>query len=238
MANPVQLWAGWQFYKGAWVALKRKSSDMHTLDAVGTSAAYFYNALITFIPGFFAGISSQTFFDGSVGIMFPGLTGHYLEAIAKGRTSSAIKSLLGLRAKTARVVRDGKEIDVSLDDLVVDDIVIVRPGDKVAVDAESRSEHPLGQAILNEAKKRNLRVSELRRFEALAGHGIRALVNGKEILVGTSKLMKDNKLDTRKVDDKSIQLYDAGKTLMFVAIDGKIEAVVGVADTLKKILLR
>ncbi len=103
----------------------------------------------------------------------------------------------------------------------------------MAVDAESRSEHPLGQAILNEAKKRNLRVSELRRFEALAGHGIRALVNGKEILVGTSKLMKDNKLDTRKVDDKSIH-DDAGKTLMFVAIDGKIEAVVGVADTLKE----
>jgi Cu+-exporting ATPase len=100
--------------------------------------------------------------------------------------------------------------------------------------AESRSEHPLGQAILNEAKKRNLRVSELRRFEALAGHGIRALVNGKGILVGTSKLMKDNKLDTRKVDDKSIKLYDAGKTLMLVAIDGKIEAVVGVADTLKE----
>ena len=364
--------------------------------------------------------------------MFLGLTGHYLEAIAKGRTSSAIKSLLGLKAKTARVVRDGKEeIDVSVDDVVVGDIIIVKPGEKVAVDgviiegessvdesmitgesipvtkrpgdevigatinksgsfkyratkvgkdttlaqiikmvesaqaskapiqriadrisnyfvpivflvaitsfifwlyispvaslafaittfvsvlivscpdalglavpisimvgtgkgaengvlikdaksletlhkvqaivfdktgtlikgepsvtdilsinslndsdmlsliasAESRSEHPLGQAILNEAKKRNLRISEPRRFEALEGHGIRAQVNGKEILVGTSKLMEDNKLDMQKVDYKSKQLYDAGKTLMFVAIDGKIEGVVGVADTLKE----
>jgi Cu+-exporting ATPase len=100
--------------------------------------------------------------------------------------------------------------------------------------AESRSEHPLGQAVLNEAKKRNLGLSEPRRFEALAGHGIRAQVNGKEILVGTSKLMKDSKLDLRKAEDKSTQLYDAGKTLMFVAIDGKMEAVIGLADTLKE----
>ena len=366
--------------------------------------------------------------------MFLGLTGHYLEAIAKGKTSSAIKSLLGLRAKTARVLRGAKELDISVDDVVVDDIVIVRPGEKVAVDgivlegessvdesmitgesmpvskqpgddvigatinksgsfryratkvgkdttlaqiikmvesaqaskapiqriadrissyfvpivflvaiisfilwlyvapvvgslafaimtfvsvlivscpdalglavpisimvgtgkgaengvlikdaksletlhkvqaivfdktgtltkgqpsvtdvlsinglndndmlslvasAESRSEHPLGQAILNEAKKRNLRVSEPRRFEALAGHGIRARVDGKDILVGTSKLMEDNKIYTQKaiVDDKSKRLYDAGKTLMFVAIDGKTESVIGVADTLKE----
>src|SRR5919197_3300175 len=365
--------------------------------------------------------------------MFLGLTGHYLEAIAKGKTSSAIKSLLGLRAKTARVLRDGKEADVSVDDVVVDDIVIVKPGEKVAVDgviiegdssvdesmitgesipvtkrpgdevigatinksgsfkyratkvgkdttlaqiikmvesaqaskapiqriadrisnyfvpivflvaiisfifwlyigpvaslafaittfvsvlivscpdalglavpisimvgtgkgaengvlikdaksletlhkvqaivfdktgtltkgqpavtdvlfinglndnytlglvasAESRSEHLLGQAILNEAKKRNLRISEPRRFEALEGHGIRAQVNGKEILVGTLKLLEDNKLYTQKavVDNKSKHLYDAGKTLMFVAVDGKIEAVIGVADTLKE----
>jgi Cu+-exporting ATPase len=102
--------------------------------------------------------------------------------------------------------------------------------------AESRSEHPLGQAILNEAKKRNLRVSEPRRFEALAGHGIRARVDGKDILVGTSKLMEDNKIYTQKaiVDDKSKRLYDAGKTLMFVAIDGKTESVIGLADTLKE----
>jgi len=66
--------------------------------------------------------------------MFLGLTGHYLEAIAKGKTSSAIKSLLGLRAKTARVLRGAKELDISVDDVVVDDIVIVRPGEKVAVD--------------------------------------------------------------------------------------------------------
>jgi P-type Cu+ transporter len=100
--------------------------------------------------------------------------------------------------------------------------------------AESRSEHPLGRAILNEAKKRNLRISEPRRFEALAGHGIRAQVNGKDILVGTSKLMEDNKIDAQKIDDKSKQLYDAGKTLMFAAVDGKIEALIGVADTLKE----
>jgi Cu+-exporting ATPase len=132
LATPVQFWAGWQFYKGAWIALKRKSSDMHTLYAVGTSAAYFYSAVIAFFPEFFS--TAQTFFDASVGILFLGLLGHYLEAVAKGRTSTAIKALLGLQAKSARVVREGKELDISVDDVLVDDIVVVRPGEKIPVD--------------------------------------------------------------------------------------------------------
>ena len=132
LATPVQFWAGWQFYKGAWIAVKRKSSDMHTLYALGTSAAYFYSAVITFFPEFFA--NAQTFFDASVGILFLGLLGHYLEAVAKGRTSTAIKALLGLQAKSARVVREGKELDISVDDVIVDDIVVVRPGEKIPVD--------------------------------------------------------------------------------------------------------
>ena len=120
---------------------------------------------------------------------------------------------------------------LSINGLNDDDIL------SLVASAESRSEHPLGQAISNEAKKRNLKISEPRKFEALAGHGIMAQVNGKDILVGTSKLMEDNKIYTQKavvVDNKSKQLYDAGKTLMFVAVDGKIEAVIGVADTLKE----
>jgi P-type Cu+ transporter len=133
LATPVQFWAGSQFYKGAWVALKRKSSDMHTLYGVGTSGIFLQRSN-NFPPGFFCWRKFPGFFDASVGIMFLGLTGHYLEAIAKGKTSSAIKSLLGLRARTARILRDSKEVDVSVDDVVVDDIVIVRPGEKVAVD--------------------------------------------------------------------------------------------------------
>ncbi|MDQ3836669.1 MAG: heavy metal translocating P-type ATPase, partial [Thermoproteota archaeon] len=132
LATPIQFWAGSQFYIGAWIALKRKSSDMHTLYAVGTSAAYFYSTLIGFFPNFFG--TAQTFFDASVGILFLGLLGHYLEALAKGRTSTAIKALLGLQAKSARVVKEGRELDISVDDVMVDDIVVVRPGEKIPVD--------------------------------------------------------------------------------------------------------
>ena len=432
LATPVQFWAGWQFYKGAWIALKRKSSDMHTLYAVGTSAAYFYSAVIAFFPGFFA--TAQTFFDASVGILFLGLLGHYLEAVAKGRTSTAIKALLGLQAKSARVVRDGKELDISVDDVIVDDIVVVRPGEKIPVDgtviegessidesmitgesmpvtkrpglevigatinksggsfkyratkigkdtalaqiirmvesaqaskapiqriadrisnyfvpivfaaavasfafwyfqsagvslalaittfvsvlivscpdalglavpisimvgtgkgaengvlikdassletahrikaivmdktgtltrgepsvtdiiavgsngmaeddllslvasAETRSEHPLGQSIVSETKKRNVNIKEPKEFQAIAGHGLIALVDGRRLMAGTSKLMKDNSIDTEEMESSARRLYEEGKTLVFVAIDGNASGLIALADTLKE----
>ncbi len=434
LATPVQFWAGWQFYKGAWTALKRKSSDMHTLYAVGTSAAYFYSAVIAFFPEFFS--TAQTFFDASVGILFLGLLGHYLEAVAKGRTSTAIKALLGLQAKSARVVRENKELDISVDDVMVDDIVVVRPGEKIPVDgiviegessidesmitgesmpvtkrpgsevigatinksggsfkyrttkigkdtalaqiirmvesaqaskapiqriadrisnyfvpivfaaavasfafwyfqsagvslalaittfvsvlivscpdalglavpisimvgtgkgaengvlikdassletahrikaivmdktgtltkgepsvtdikvtavgsngiaendllslvasAETRSEHPLGQSIVSETKKRNVKIKEPKEFQAMAGHGLIALVDGKRVMAGTSKLMKDRSIDTEEMEASARRLYEEGKTLVFVAIDGNASGLIALADTLKE----
>jgi Cu+-exporting ATPase len=431
LATPVQFWAGWQFYKGAWVALKRKSSDMHTLYAVGTSAAYFYSAVIAFFPEFFA--TAQTFFDASVGILFLGLLGHYLEAVAKGRSSTAIKALLGLQAKSARVVRAGKELDISVDDVMVDDVVLVRPGEKIPVDgvveegessidesmitgesmpvtkmpgsevigatinksgsfkyratrvgkdtalaqiidmvesaqaskapiqriadrissyfvpivfaaavasfafwyfqsagvslalaittfvsvlivscpdalglavpisimvgtgkgaengvlikdassletahrikaivmdktgtltkgepsvtdviaigsngmaendllsllasAETRSEHPLGQSVVRETKKRNVKLREPKEFQAIAGHGLIALVDGRRVMAGTSKLMRDNSIDTEEMEGSARRLYEEGKTLVFVAIDGNASGVIALADTLKE----
>ncbi len=432
LATPVQFWAGWQFYKGAWIALKRKSSDMHTLYAVGTSAAYFYSAVIAFLPGFFA--TAQTFFDASVGILFVGLLGHYLEAVAKGRTSTAIKALLGLQAKSARVVRDGKELDISVDDVMVDDIVVVRPGEKIPVDgiviegessidesmitgesmpvtkrpgsevigatinksggsfkykatkigkdtalaqiirmvesaqaskapiqriadrisnyfvpivfavavasfafwyfqsagvslalaittfvsvlivscpdalglavpisimmgtgkgaengvlikdassletahrinaivmdktgtltkgepsvtditvigsngmaendllslvasAETRSEHPLGQSIVRETKKRTLKIKEPKEFQAMAGHGLIALVDGRQVMAGTSKLLKDRSIDTEEMEASARRLYEEGKTLVFIAVDGNASGLIALADTLKE----
>ncbi len=430
LSTPIQFWAGWQFYVGAWRAAKRKSSDMHTLYAVGTSAAYFYSVLLAFLPNLFSGLSSELFFDVSVGILFLGLLGHYLEAVAKGNTSLAIKKLLGLQAKTARVVRDGKEVDIPVEDVQVGDVVIVRPGEKIPVDgtvmegessvdesmitgesmpvskrsgdevigatinksgsfkykatkvgkdttlaqivkmvesaqaskapiqriadkvsnyfvpvvfavaiasfaywgylnpapslalaiitfvsvlivacpdalglavpisimvgtgkgaengvlikdaesletahklqtivldktgtltkgepsitdvhsvglgenellrlvasAESRSEHPLGQAVISEAKKRKLKISEPKKFEAMSGQGIKALVENKKVLVGTLKLMKDNQIDAKEFEEKAREFYEQGKTLMFAAVDGKMEGIVAVADTLKE----
>ncbi len=136
LTTPVQFWAGWQFYRGAWGALRHKTTDMNTLIAVGTSAAYLYSVGLILFPSFFEaqGVAREVYFDTSAIIVTLILLGRYMEAKAKGRTSEAIKKLMGLRAKTARVVRDGQEQDIPVEMVQVDDIVIVRPGEKVPVD--------------------------------------------------------------------------------------------------------
>jgi len=136
LTTPVQFWVGWQFYKGTWAALKHKSADMNTLIAVGTSAAYLYSVLLILFPRFFEaqGIAREVYFDTSTIIITLILVGRYLEAVAKGRTSEAIRKLMGLQAKTARVVRDGREIEIPVEEVQVGDIVVVRPGEKVPVD--------------------------------------------------------------------------------------------------------
>ncbi len=135
--TPVQFWVGWQFYKGAWAAARHKTSDMNTLIAVGTSAAYVYSILATFLPQLFVaaqGVAAEVYFDTAGAIIVLILLGRLLEARAKGQTSEAIKKLIGLQAKTARVVRDGQEVDIPVEEVVIADIVIVRPGEKVPVD--------------------------------------------------------------------------------------------------------
>lgn len=136
LATPVQFWAGLRFYKGAWGALKHRTADMNTLIAVGTSAAYLYSIAAVLFPHFFmeAGIGHGLYFDTSAMIIALILMGRFLEAKAKGQTSEAIKKLIGLRPKTATVIRDGKELEISIEAVAVDDTVIVRPGEKVPVD--------------------------------------------------------------------------------------------------------
>jgi Cu+-exporting ATPase len=139
LATPIQFWAGRQFYRSAWASAKHRTTDMNTLIAVGTSTAYLYSTAVTFFPGFFMGLAGSGFktavyFETSVTIIGLILLGRYLEARAKGQTSEAMKRLMGLRAKTARVVRDGLELDLPVDDVLVGDVVIVRPGEKVPVD--------------------------------------------------------------------------------------------------------
>jgi Cu+-exporting ATPase len=138
MATPVQFWAGRQFYTGAWGALKHRTSNMNTLIAVGTSVAYFYSVPVTLFGGssFFEGYDAGTFFDTSTAIIGLVLLGRYLEARAKGRASNAIRALIGLQAKTARVERGGRMLDIPLEEVVVGDLVLVRPGEKIAVDGE------------------------------------------------------------------------------------------------------
>jgi Cu+-exporting ATPase len=134
--TPIQFWVGWQFYSGAWKTAKYKSADMNTLIAVGTSAAYLYSVLATFFPGVFAaqGLAAEVYFDTAGAIVILILLGRLLEARAKGQTSEAIKKLIGLQAKTAKVLRNGQEMDVAVEEVVIGDLVIVRPGEKIPVD--------------------------------------------------------------------------------------------------------
>jgi len=136
LATPVQFWAGWRFYKGFWVALRHGTADMNTLIAVGTSAAYLYSAAVTFFPDFFitSGIKTLVYYDTAAVIITLILLGRLLEAIAKGQTSEAIKKLMGLQAKTARIIRNDQEVDIPVEEVQVNDTVVVRPGEKIPVD--------------------------------------------------------------------------------------------------------
>ena len=136
LATPVQFWAGWQFYKGAYIVGRHGSTNMDTLIAIGTSAAYLFSVVATFFPEALRGrgIEPVVFYDTAVLIIGLILLGRYLEARAKGRTSDAIKKLIGLQAKTATVVRDGKEQAIPIEQVEVGDNVIVKPGEKVPVD--------------------------------------------------------------------------------------------------------
>jgi Cu+-exporting ATPase len=136
LATPVQFWAGWQFYVGFWRATKHKTSDMNTLIAVGTSAAYLYSLIVTFLPHLIMvkGLMMDVYFDTSAAIIVLILLGRFLEARAKGRTSEAIKKLIGLQPKTARVLRNGNEVDLPVEEVTLGDIVVVRPGEKIPVD--------------------------------------------------------------------------------------------------------
>ncbi len=134
LSTPIQFYVGWQFYKGFWSALKHKSADMNTLIAVGTSAAYLYSVIATFFPGFFRNIGVNVYYDTAAIIITLIILGRLLEAIAKGHTSDAIKKLIGLQPRTANVIRNNKEIEIDIEDVQVNDILVVRPGEKIPVD--------------------------------------------------------------------------------------------------------
>jgi Cu+-exporting ATPase len=135
-ATLVQFWAGRRFYRAAWRAAIHGSTSMDTLVVVGTSAAWAFSVLVTFAPSVFrsAGIEPQTYFDSSTAIVGLVLAGRWMEARAKAQTVGAIKELLGLQARSARIVRAGAEVDVPLEEVRVGDMVRVRPGESVPVD--------------------------------------------------------------------------------------------------------
>jgi P-type Cu+ transporter len=136
LAAPVQFWAGFGFYRATFSSLKHRSANMDTLVTMGTTVAFGYSAFVTVMPVVVekAGIEPMPYFDVSTIIIGLILLGRYFEAKAKAGTSEAIKKLIGLQAKTARVVRNGKETDIPLGEVIVGDVVRVRPGQKIPVD--------------------------------------------------------------------------------------------------------
>ena len=432
LATPVQFWAGWRFYRGAWGALKHRTSDMNTLVAVGTSAAYFYSMVAVISPGLFASaeIELGLYFDTSVMIITIILLGRFLEARARGQTSEAIKKLIGMQPKTALVIREGVEREIPVEDVLVGDLILVHPGERLPVDgvvrqgyssidesmitgesipteknvgdevigatinktgslqveatkvgkdttlahiirmveeaqgskapiqrfadvvasyfvptvigiaiitfvvwyfvgpspaltfailnfvavliiacpcamglatptaimvgtgkgaehgilirsaealerahrvntvlldktgtltrgelavtdivtassfsreevlrlaasAEHNSEHPLGQAVVKAALEKKLELSPPSNFNAIPGHGVEALVEGKKLLLGNLRLMKERGLSLNEMEKEASKLFEAGKTVMFLGLDSQVVGIIAVADTLK-----
>ena len=129
LSTPIQFYVGFEFYKGAWSALKNRTANMDSLIALGTSAAYFYSIyLIFFQPG------TGQYFETSAILITLVVLGKYLEAVAKGKTGDAISKLMNLSPKTARVIRGRKEMVISSDDVLVGDLIIVKPGENIPVD--------------------------------------------------------------------------------------------------------
>lgn len=432
LATPVQFYIGGHFYAGAYKALRNGSANMDVLVSLGTSAAYFYSLYLTlvwFSEGAPAHHGPSLYYETSAVLITLVIMGKLFESLAKGRTSEAIKSLMGLQAKTALVIRDGREVSVPVDEVVVGDIAIVKPGEKIPVDglvlegtssvdesmltgeslpvekkagdtvigatinkngmlrvqatkvgketalaqiikvveeaqgskapiqrvadrisgifvpivvgiavaaflvwyflatpgnfaealekaiailviacpcalglatptsimagsgraaelgvlfkggehleqthkidaiildktgtvtngkpeltdvatigdeteflklvgaAEKNSEHPLAEAIVEGVRKRNIELPGTESFEAIPGFGIKAVVEGRELLIGTRRLMENSGVDAKTVYDQISRLEETGKTVMLVAIDRQYAGIVAVADTIKE----
>ena len=145
LTTPIVFYSGWQFYSRAWSAFRHRNADMNTLIAIGTGAAYLYSVAATVWPGLFSrgdnhavmpGMTDvpPVYFEAAAVIIALILLGRLLESRATGRTSQAIRRLIGLQPKTARVLRSGHEVDVPIEEVISGDIIIVRPGERIAVD--------------------------------------------------------------------------------------------------------
>ena len=136
VATGVQFWAGASIYQAAWAAAKHRTTHMNTLVALGTGVSYAYSAFVTLWPGLAQkwGLPLHVYFETSLVVIALVLLGRWMEQRARRRTASAIKALVGLAPKTARVLRDGTEVDVLLEDVRAGDLVRVRPGEKLPVD--------------------------------------------------------------------------------------------------------
>ncbi|MBR8832491.1 MAG: copper-translocating P-type ATPase [Stigonema ocellatum SAG 48.90 = DSM 106950] len=149
LTAPVQFWCGYGFYINTWKSLKHHAATMDTLVALGTSAAYFYSVFATLFPGFFInqGLMPEVYYETAAIVITLILLGRLFENRARGQTSEAIRQLIGLQARDARVIRNGREIDVPILEVQIGDVILVRPGEKIPVDGEVIS----GESNVDEA---------------------------------------------------------------------------------------
>ena len=138
LTTPVQFWCGYRFYIGGWKAFKRNAATMDTLIALGTSAAFFYSLFATVFPDFFLnqGLMPEVYYETAAVVITLILLGQWFEHRAKGQTSQAIRQLIGLQPKDAKVIRNGEEIAIPIKEVQINDIILVRPGEKIPVDGE------------------------------------------------------------------------------------------------------
>ena len=138
LTAPVQFWCGFSFYGNAWKSFKRHTASMDTLIALGTSAAYFYSVFATVFPNILInqGLMPEVYYETAAIVITLILLGRWFEHRARGQTSDAIRKLIGLQAKTARIIRNGQELEVPIQDVQINDVIIVRPGEKIPVDGE------------------------------------------------------------------------------------------------------
>ncbi len=138
LTTPVEFWCGGSFFCNAWKSLKRRTATMDTLIALGTGTAYFYSLFVTLFPGLFISqdLDIHVYYEVAAIVVTLILLGRFFEHRAKGQTSEAIHKLMGMQAKTARVIRDGLEMDIPIKEVKVNDLILVRPGEKIPVDGE------------------------------------------------------------------------------------------------------
>jgi P-type Cu+ transporter len=138
LTTPVLFWCGGDFFVNAWKAFKRHTATMDTLVAIGTGTAYLYSLFPTLSPAWFTaqGLAPDVYYEAAAVIITLILLGRLLENRAKGQTSEAIRTLIGLQARTARVIRNGREVDVAIAEVILNDVILVRPGEKIPVDGE------------------------------------------------------------------------------------------------------
>lgn len=147
LITPVMFYTGWPIHRSGWLTLAHRSADMNSLITLGTVAAYGYSLLVTVAPALVPSEVREVYFEAVGVILTLIMLGRLLEARAKAGTGEAIRALLGLRARTARVLREGRETEIPIDDVVVGDEIVIRPGEKIPVDGTVLS----GQSAVDES---------------------------------------------------------------------------------------